>query len=61
MTAADAIALLAKLPASTPICFTVGDSLLETTEIELVAATRDGDGFTVSFDGAPMMRCELRL
>ncbi len=52
MTAAEAIAMLAKLPDATPVCFTIGDMLLEITGVEMVDALAEADGYSVTFDGA---------
>jgi hypothetical protein len=55
MTAAEAIALLAKLPADTPLCFCVDDdagTFAEVTQFEMVPVTSDGEYFAATFDGA---------
>ena len=52
MTAAEAIALLAKLPAATPICFADGEALYVVKQIELIQATADDYGFVATDDGA---------
>jgi len=52
VTAAEAIVLLAKLPAATPICFADGEALYVVKRIELIQATADDYGFVATVDGA---------
>ena len=55
MTVAEARKLLASLPDSAPLCFSLADEsgvVLEIGQIDLVAATRAPDGYIVTDDGA---------
>ena len=56
MTVAQVRALLATLPDDAPLCFCTGTdagTLVEITQVEVVAATVDGDHFLPTFDEAP--------
>ena len=52
MTILEALIVLTKLPPNAPLCFSVGETLVEVSQIDMVPATVDDDHYAATLDGA---------
>jgi len=52
MTILEALIVLTKLPPNAPLCFSVGETLVEVSQIDMVPAAHDGDHYAAAFESA---------
>jgi len=50
MTILEALIVLTKLPPNAPLCFSVGEMLVEVKQVEMVPAVIDGDHYAATLD-----------